>query len=89
MALSQYRNIDLDRSEALDRGIPGLETVSRPPEPFNLLFMKSGEDYVELAMPKTLIDSNIGAGRRVRAAVMDWPSDHTAQASAGSRPRVA
>ena len=59
---------DLDRSEAFYRDILGLETVSRAPEPFNLLFMKSGEDYVVLAKSKTPINPNEGDERFVHHA---------------------
>ena len=59
---------DLDRSEAFYRDIIGLETVSRAPEPFNLLFMKSGEDYVVLAKSKTPINPNEGDERFVHHA---------------------
>ena len=59
---------DLDRSEAFYRDILGLETVSRAPEPFNLLFMKSGDDYVVLAKSKTPINPNEGDERFVHHA---------------------
>ncbi len=59
---------DLDRSEQFYREILGLETVSRAPEPVNLLFMKSGEDYVVLAKSKTPINPNPGDERFVHHA---------------------
>lgn len=59
---------DLDRSEAFYREILGLETVMRAPEPVNLLFMKSGEDYVVLAKSKTPINPNLGDDRMVHHA---------------------
>ncbi len=59
---------DIDRSEAFYRDVLGLETVSRAPEPFNLLFMKSGEDYVVLAKSKTPINPNPGDERFVHHA---------------------
>ena len=59
---------DLDRSEAFYRDILGLVTVSRAPEPVNLVFMKSGEDYVVLAKSKTPINPNEGDERLVHHA---------------------
>ena len=59
---------DLDRSEQFYREILGLETVSRAPEPVNLLFMKSGEDYVVLAKSKTPINPNPGDERFIHHA---------------------
>ncbi len=59
---------DLDRSEAFYRDILGLETVARAPEPANLLFMKSGADYVVFAKSKTPIDPNPGDERFVHHA---------------------
>ncbi len=59
---------DLDRSEQFYREILGLETVSRAPEPVNLMFMKSGEDYVVLAKSKTPINPNPGDERFVHHA---------------------
>ncbi len=59
---------DLDRSEAFYHEILGLETVLRAPEPVNLLFMKSGEDYVVLAKSKTPINPNPGDERFVHHA---------------------
>ncbi len=59
---------DLDRSEAFYRDILGLETVMRAPEPVNLLFMKSGADYVVLAKSKTPINPNPGDERFVHHA---------------------
>ncbi len=59
---------DLDRSEAFYRDILGLVTISRAPEPFNLLFMKSGEDHVVFAKSKTPINPNPGDERFVHHA---------------------
>ena len=59
---------DLDRTEAFYRDILGLKTVSRAPEPSNLLFMKSGEDYVVFAKSKTPINPNPGDERFVHHA---------------------
>ena len=59
---------DLDRSEAFYREFLGLETVSRAPDPVNLLFMKSGDDFVVLAKSKTPIDPNPGEERWVHHA---------------------
>jgi catechol 2,3-dioxygenase-like lactoylglutathione lyase family enzyme len=59
---------DLDRSEAFYRDILGLETVMRAPDPVNLLFMKSGDDYVVLAKATTPINPNVGDERFVHHA---------------------
>jgi catechol 2,3-dioxygenase-like lactoylglutathione lyase family enzyme len=59
---------DLDRSEAFYREILGLETVSRAPAPLNLLFMKSGDDFVVLVKAKTPINPNMGDERFVHHA---------------------
>ena len=59
---------DLDRSEAFYREILGLETVSHAPEPLNLLFMKSGDDFVVLVKAKTPINPNMGDERFVHHA---------------------
>ena len=59
---------DIDRSETFYHDILGLETISRAPEPFNLLFMKSGEDIVVLAKSKTPINPNPGDERFVHHA---------------------
>ncbi len=47
---------DLDRSEQFYREILGLETISRAPEPANLVFMKSGEDAALLATARWVMD---------------------------------
>lgn len=59
---------DLDRSEAFYRDILGMKTVQRAPAPLNMVFMKSGEDFVILAKSKTPIEPNPGAERFVHHA---------------------
>lgn len=59
---------DLDRSQAFYRDILGLEVVDRAPPPFDLLFMKSADDFVVLAKSKNPIDPNPGEERWVHHA---------------------
>jgi catechol 2,3-dioxygenase-like lactoylglutathione lyase family enzyme len=69
---------DLERSERFYREFLGLETVSRAPEPFNLVFMKSGEDFVILAKSKTPINPNPGDERWVHHAFRVADEDYDA-----------
>ncbi len=80
---------DLDRSEAFYREILGLETVSRAPEPLNLLFMKSGDDFVVLVKAKTPINPNMAATCMVCMRTFAPPRDATHPAITRHKPKKA
>ncbi len=67
---------DLNRSEKFYREILGLTTVDRAPPPVNLVFMKSGEDFVVLSKSNTPINPNLGDDRFVHHAFLLDPGKY-------------